>query len=231
MKVQNEFSRYADQYGNYNIIQEKVVSKLLDDLNEHPQRILDLGCGKGALFSAIDWQVEHFVGVDFAPGMLELHPKEGDNVGVLECVYGDFNDLALFEQLSYSAFDRIFSASALQWADDLETVFCNIASLKRPVSLAIFSGSTFKTLFETADIKPLLRSSEEVTSMAKRYFNAEVETVRYKLGFDSVREMFRYIKRSGVSGNRNLLGYKEMKKLMSSYPLDYLEFEVIFIKS
>ena len=48
MKIQSEFSRYADQYGNYNIIQEKVVTKLLDDLDEHPRRILDLGCGKGA---------------------------------------------------------------------------------------------------------------------------------------------------------------------------------------
>ncbi len=231
MKVQSEFSKYADQYGNYNIIQDKVVAKLLNDLDEQPRSILDLGCGKGALFSAIDWKVEHFVGVDFAPGMLELHPKEGDNVNVLECVYGDFNDATLFEQLSYSGFERIFSASALQWAENLEIVFSNIASLHKPVSLAIFSGSTFKTLFKAADVKPLLRSSDEVEALAKRYFNANIEIVQYKLEFDSVREMFRYIKRSGVSGNRNLLGYKEMKKLMNSYPLDYLEFEVVFIKS
>lgn len=231
MKVQSEFSKYADQYGNYNIIQEKVVRKLLNDLQEQPRRILDLGCGKGALFSAIDWDVEHFVGVDFAPGMLELHPKEGDNVEVLECVYGDFNDVTLFEQLSYNDFDRIFSASALQWADDLENVFRNIAYLKKPVSLAIFSGSTFKTLFETAGVKPLLRSSDEVEELAKRYFNAKIKIVQYQLAFDSVREMFRYIKRSGVSGNRNLLGYKEMKTLMNSYPLDYLEFEVVFIQT
>jgi len=231
MKIQSEFSKYADQYGNYNIIQEKVVTKLLDDLSEQPRRILDLGCGKGALFSAIDWKVDHFVGVDFAPGMLELHPKEGENVSVLECVYGDFNDAALFEQLSYNGFDRIFSASALQWAENLENVFKNIASLQKPVSLAIFSGSTFKTLFETAGVTPLLRSSDEVEALAKCYFNAKVEIVQYKLEFDSVREMFRYIKKSGVSGNRNLLGYKEMKKLMESYPLDYLEFEVVFIKN
>ena len=231
MKIQSEFSKYADQYGNYNIIQEKVVAKLLNDLDEQPRRILDLGCGKGALFSAIDWNVDHFVGVDFAPGMLELHPKEGSNVNVLECIYGNFNDAALFEQLSYDGFDRIFSASALQWADNLENVFKNIASLQRPISLAIFSGSTFKTLFETAGVTPLLRSSDEVERLAKRYFNAKIEVVQYKLAFDSVREMFRYIKRSGVSGNRNLLGYKEMKKLMNSYPLDYLEFEVVFIKN
>jgi malonyl-CoA O-methyltransferase len=231
MKVQSEFSRYAEQYGNYSIIQEKVVRKLLDDLKEKPKNILDLGCGKGALFSAIDWKMEHFVGVDFAHRMLELHPKEGENVDQLECIYGDFNESALFEQLSLIDFDRIFSASALQWAEDLEMVFSRIASLKTPLSLAIFTGSTFKTLFETAGIAPLLRGSDEIASLAKRYFNADIEVVRYQLAFDSVREMFRYIKRSGVSGNRNLLGYKEMKKLMESYPLDYLEFEVVFIQT
>ena len=231
MKVQREFSRYADDYGNYNIIQEQVVAKLINDLQSRPEHILDLGCGEGALFNAIDWHVEHFVGVDFAQRMLELHPKEALHAELVECVYGDFNDPNLFEALSFYEFERIFSASALQWAEDLEGVFKNIASLHRPLSLAIFSGSTFKTLFETAGISPLLRSSEELSSLSRRYFNAEVEVMQYKLEFDSVREMFRYIKRSGVSGNRNLLGFKEMKKLMHEYPLNYLEFEVVFIQN
>ncbi len=231
MKIQSEFSRYAEQYGNYNIIQEKVVAKLLADLSDKPEHIVDLGCGKGALVSAIDWPVAHFVGVDFAPRMLELHPKAKENVGLIECIYGDFSDKTLYEQLAYHPIERIFSASALQWADDLERVFGHIASLKRPISLAIFSGSTFKTLFETAGIRPLLRSSDEVIRLSERYFDAKIEVVQYKLEFASVREMFRYIKRSGVSGKRNLLGYKEMKMLMQRYPLDYLEFEVVFIQN
>jgi len=231
MKVQNEFSKYAEQYGNYNIIQEKVVQRLLADLSERPRSILDLGCGKGALFNAVDWELEHFVGVDFAPRMLELHPKARHNVQVVECIYGDFNDAMLFEQLSCYHFDRIFSASALQWADDLERVFKNIALLKRPLSLAIFSGSTFKTLFETAGVEPLLRSTATLQQLSRDHFHVEPTVVQYKLAFDSVREMFRYIKRSGVSGNRNILGFKEMKKLMEHYPLDYLEFEVVFIES
>jgi malonyl-CoA O-methyltransferase len=41
--------------------------------------------------------------------------------------------------------------------------------------------------------------------------------------------MFRYIKGSGVSGSRNLLSFKDMKRLMKEYPLNYLEFEVAFI--
>ncbi len=231
MKVQQEFSKYAQQYGNYNIIQEKVVQKLLRDLDDKPTHILDLGCGKGALIDAIEWEVEHFVGVDFAPKMLELHPKISHYVETVECIYGDFNDPTLFLELSYQQFDRVFSASALQWAEDLEGVFKNIASLKRPLSLAIFTADTFKMLFETADVAPLLRTKEAVNSLSLKYFGVEVERVEYKLEFASVREMFQYIKRSGVSGNRNVLGFKEMKKLMHTYPLNYLEFEVVFIKS
>ena len=231
MKVQREFSKYAEDYGNYNIIQEQVVSKLISDLISKPEHILDLGCGEGALFNAIDWPVDHFVGVDFAHRMLELHPKEAPNAELVECIYGDFNDPLLFETLSFYEFERIFSASALQWADNLDGVFKNIRSLHRPLSLAIFSGSTFKTLFETAGIEPLLRSGAEVKALAEQYFDANIEIVEYQLSFDSVREMFRYIKRSGVSGNRNLLGYKEMRHLMQVYPLDYLEFEVVFIQN
>jgi malonyl-CoA O-methyltransferase len=43
--------------------------------------------------------------------------------------------------------------------------------------------------------------------------------------------MFQYIKRSGVSGGEKQLGFKEIKVLMNSYPLDYLEFEVLFVNT
>jgi malonyl-CoA O-methyltransferase len=43
--------------------------------------------------------------------------------------------------------------------------------------------------------------------------------------------MFRYIKKSGVSGGEKQLSYKETRHLMETYPLDYLEFEVLFVKA
>jgi malonyl-CoA O-methyltransferase len=43
--------------------------------------------------------------------------------------------------------------------------------------------------------------------------------------------MLRYIKRSGVSGGRNVLGVTQMRRLMERYPLEYLEFEVLFIRT
>jgi len=227
MKISSQFSKYASHYDSYNIIQESVVKKLLLDLKCKPKKILDLGCGSGSLCKAIDWEYESFTGVDFAPGMLELHPK-AENI---ECIYGDFNDKRLFENLQTYQYDYIFSASALQWAENLEDVFKSIKLLNTPFSFAIFTSGTFETLNKTASLEPLLKSSQEIKNLVNKYFDVKFEVVKYSLEFESTREMFRYIKKSGVSGSRNLLSYKQTKKLMKEYPLNYLEFEVVFVTS
>lgn len=95
MRVSSEFSKYASHYGSRNIIQNKVIDKLLSLVEQEPKNILDLGCGSGALCKKIIWDYKHFTGIDFATGMLELHPKSDK----IESIYGDFNDEALFENL------------------------------------------------------------------------------------------------------------------------------------
>ncbi len=227
MKVSSEFSKYAIHYGSHNIIQDKVASKLISFVKSEPKRILDLGCGSGALCKKIDWNYKRFTGVDFAPGMLELHPKSKR----IESIYGDFNDERLFENLLTYSYDYILSASALQWSQDLESSFKHIQSFNAPIALAIFTANTFKTLNETASLPPMLRSAQEIERLQQKYFKADFEIVNYKLEFDSVRDIFRYIKQSGVSGSRKALDYKQTKKLMREYPLNYLEFEVAFIYS
>jgi len=230
MNVSKEFSKYATSYNSYNIIQDKVIKHLLQKLPsnlEKPKHILDLGCGSGSLCKQIDWEYESFRGVDFASGMLALHPRSKS----IECIYGDFNDNELFDSLKDKKYDRIFSASALQWALDLDKVFKKIKELNAPLSLAIFTSGTFKTLNKTASLDPLLKSAQEIEKLYKRYFDLDVERVQYKLEFESTREMFQYIKKSGVSGSRKILGYKQTKELIKNYPLTYLEFEVVFLSS
>ena len=225
MKISSEFSKYAIDYNSYNIVQQKVADKLLSFIKTKPKIILDLGCGSGTLTNKISWNYEKIVVVDFALGMLDLHPKDNN----IECIYGDFNDEKLFERLNKYSFDYLLSASALQWADDLDKTFQQLQSFHTPVALAIFTANTFKTLYKTAGLQPLLIDTCELDRLQKKYFNANFEVVRYNLEFENVREMFRYIKKSGVSGSRNVLSYKEMKKLMQEYPHNYLEFEVAFI--
>ncbi|MCF6205838.1 MAG: methyltransferase domain-containing protein [Sulfurovum sp.] len=225
MKIQREFSQNARAYDEVNVIQKKVVQELLKKIDDTPRRLLDIGCGNGTLFKAIDWQIETFVGMDFAEGMLTLHPKKN---GVI-LLQRDFNTPDAFKGLEGHRFERIVSASALQWATDLNATLEAIAAMNAPVSLAIFTSGTFKILYQTAGLSPILRDRETVISLLNSHFGGEIQLLHYTLGFDSVREMFRYMKRSGVGAGRNVLGYSEMKHLMETYPLDHLEYEIVLL--
>jgi len=225
MKIQQSFSQNAQDYEQVNIIQTRVLEALIAKIEGTPSSILDIGCGSGGVYKAITWELSSFVGIDFAEGMIALHPK-GEHITLLR---EDFNDPDAFDRLSAYRFDRIISSSALQWAEDLDATLGNIAALGAPVSLSVFTSNTFKTLYETAELPPLLRSREEVISLLKKHFDGEIETVNYTLAFDSVREMFRYMKRSGVGAGRNVLGYKMMKRVMEEYPLDHLEYEIVLL--
>lgn len=225
--IQKEFSRFAHEYGKYNIIQDKVAQKLVEDVKERPKNILDLGCGRGAIFKKIDWTYEKFTGVDFSPTMLQLHPKNEK----VECKEGNFNEEKLFKELVKNSYDRVFSASSLQWAENLDKTLYQISQLHAPISFAIFTSNTFKTLLETAGIDSPLRCQDEVSCLIKQYFHCDIETISYELSFDSVEDIFTYIKKSGVSGGRNALTYKQMKDLIKNYPNKTLEFEVLFAKN
>ncbi len=225
-RVNSEFSRFAHSYGEYNTIQQIVAKKLIDS-GKGAKNILDLGCGRGAIYSLIDWEIESFMGVDFSSSMLSLHPRDKSTI----LYRGDFNDSNLYDYLQNYSFDHIYSSSALQWADDLDSVMKNLSMLDAPLSLAIFTSNTFASLHRCASIEPILRSSDEVGAILERYFDGKIEIERYILEFDSTLDALRYIKKSGVSGGKNLLDYKSTKKLLSDYDIGYLEFEVLYFYS
>lgn len=225
MKIKTQFSSSANSYENYSIIQSRAIDKLLAEIDHSPARILDLGCGTGRLFKAVNWPIESFVAVDFSEEMLAEHPQ----TEAVTCIEGDFDDPALFAQLADYSIDRVFAASSLQWATDMHATFSWIKELGAPVSLAIFTADTFREIFKTAGIPPLLRTADEVAGLADEVFDARHEVIHYTLDFDNTLEMLRYIKRSGVSGARNILDYRATKRLIEEYPLDHLEFEVLYI--
>ena len=227
MSVALEFSKHSLTYGKYNIIQKRVRDEVLSNFYSNAEIIADLGCGEGALYKALTKKPKKFIAIDFAEGMLELHPK-GEGV---ELHRADFNNDEIFHYLQSQNIEYLFSLSALQWAQDIERVFQNIASLECDFSLAIFTSATFKTLHQTAGLKPLLKSAHELEDLAKKHLSVESYTKSYTLKFENTREMLRYIKKSGVSGSRNVLTLSQTRALMREYPLNYLEFEVLFLRA
>ncbi len=229
--VVQEFSRFAHLYDQHNMIQTKVAKRLVEKL---PHRdygsVLDLGCGSGEVFknmekSAIEYEV--FTAFDSSLEMLALHPK----IGQVETICGDFNDLHFPELFSDKSYDLVLSSSALQWSADLDFTLATISRLSKRLHAAIFTSNTFKTLHQTAGVTSPIYSSETLQEKLSKYYDElHFELHTYTLQFASVREMFKYIKKSGVSSGEKKLSFKETKALMKKYPLDYLEFEVLFVE-
>jgi len=230
-KVINQFSRFAKAYDQYNIIQSEVAKTLVSSLPLKAYRtIIDIGAGSGKVYQSLfaqDISFEHFIALDSSLEMLEIHP-EGN---CIEKICGDFNKVETFKKLSGQKETVLLSSSALQWSKDLDFTIPQLAALSSRAYFAIFTSNTFKTLHQCAGVNSPIYSTEVLKKAIDICYNATYEVHQYKLYFESVYEMFRYIKKSGVSGGEKRLGYKETKALMKHYPLDYLEFEVLFVKA
>lgn len=230
--VVQEFSRFAHQYNQYNMIQAKVADTLVQGIPfVKYKNVIDIGCGSGSVlhnFQAQDISVEHFIAIDFAQAMLDIHPT----YPYVSKICTNFSEEIFLSMLPRRKFDLLVSSSALQWSENIDLSIKMIASLSGDFHAAIFTSNTFKTLHNVARLKSPIHTIETLQSTIKKYYeNVHFKVHQYQLSFSTTREMFKYIKQSGVSSGEKKLSYKKMKQIMAEYPLDYLEFEVLFIKT
>lgn len=229
--VIKEFSRFSKDYNSYNQIQAQVAKQLIDKLpHDHYAAIADIGCGTGALYNCLinsEISFERLIALDASEQMLLLHPS--DKRAITQ--YFDFNEPSSFASIK-DKFDLVLSSSALQWSKDLDWTISQLVHMGDNFYGAIFTSNTFKTLHETASVKSPIYSANDIKkAFDKSYKDTQYDIYRYKLYFDSPKDLFNYIKKSGVSGGEQKLSYKQTKILMREYPLDYLEFEVVFIEA
>ncbi|MBL0686240.1 MAG: methyltransferase [Sulfurospirillum sp.] len=226
MKHIKEFSKQADSYDANSNIQKRVSTYLLSKVTSSPKKILDLGCGTGDINRKIDWKYTKFIGVDSAYGMCEKHPKSL----AISVLNSNFED-KIFQKdiLNKAPFDLVISSSALQWADDIEKLIKFTSLLTQNIAFAIFTCNTFKDIYNISGLEIFLPDKKELLKITKKYFNITHETKRYRLEFNDNMSMFRYIKKSGISGGERRLTVAQTKKIIKNYPLTYLEFEVLFV--
>jgi len=226
-----EFSRFAHEYDTYNVIQAEVAKSLVEQLpSSHYTTLIDIGCGSGEVYKNLEKNnvsFDHLIALDSSQEMLKIHPSSKK----IEKRCADFNNLQTFENISLAPESLVLSSSALQWSKDLDFTLSEISKKSSNAYFAIFTSNTFKTLHETAKITSPIYSASVLREAIEKYYHAVFELKEYRLSFESIREMFNYIKKSGVSGGEKQLTYKQTKQLMKTYPLDYLEFEVLFVKA
>jgi len=224
--VNNEFSKYSQQYNNYNLIQQIAAKALVRDVKNKASNILELGCGSGQVYKNINWPLISYTALDFSQNMCDLHPKE-EHISV-RCL--NFDQEEFFDFLKNKKYDLVLSSSALQWSSQLDRIVKQVSQVTNEFHAVLFTSNTFKTIQKITKVKSPILDETHIKETFSHYFSCEFETIEYKLEFSSKKELFDYIKKSGVSGASTLI-YKEAKNLYKNYDLNYLEFEVIYIKA
>lgn len=227
MSVKNQFSKYAKDYKNHNIIQQIVAKSLVRELKTKPKRILELGCGSGQVYNHISWDLDFYKAIDFSASMCELHPR-AKNVEI-KCF--DFDTVEFLNDIKNDTYDIVLSSSALQWSKDLSKIIKQLSLITKEINAVLFTSNTFKTIQNITKTKSPILDEQSIKEAFIKYFKCEFETIMYKLEFDNKKDLFDYIKKSGVSGANESLDFKNAKKLYKEYNINYLEFEVIFVKT
>lgn len=231
--IAQSFSRAASHYDSVAHVQRQVGATMLAVLASHPDKVgaaLDIGCGTGALTTALSAHASHITALDLAPGMLEV-ARHNDQAGVIsEFICGDA------EQLPFQPeqFDLVFSSFALQWCEDLDQVLQDVFDILKPGGRFVFSIPVENTLRE---LKLSWQKAESRYQHVNEFLSLEdakatIEDSPFTLlqwqekldvvFYESVRELTRELKTLGahqVTSNRaqTLTGKKTVFQMMSNY--------------
>jgi malonyl-CoA O-methyltransferase len=138
--VVQSFDRASASYDAAAALQERVRNELLERIEElklSPLAILDLGAGTGHASRALKRRCPKslVVAADIAPGMLDRAKAQSRWLRRFERVRADAYSLPFRE----ASIDLVFSSLMLQWCDDLDAVFTEIARVLKPGGALVFS--------------------------------------------------------------------------------------------
>jgi malonyl-CoA O-methyltransferase len=147
--VAQAFDRASTGYDAAAALQERVRNELVERLAElklEPSSILDLGAGTGHASRALKRRYPKAltVAADIAAGMLVRAKAQSRWLRRFERVRADAYSLPFRD----GCFDLVFSSLMLQWCDDLDVVFAEIARVLKPGGVLLFSTFGPGTLAE-----------------------------------------------------------------------------------
>ncbi|HTU65913.1 MAG TPA: malonyl-ACP O-methyltransferase BioC [Steroidobacteraceae bacterium] len=147
--VATAFDRASRGYDAAAALQQRVRDGLLDRLDDFrlsPASILDLGAGTGHSTRALKRKYPGalVIAADIATGMLERAKEQSRWMRRFERVRADAYTLPF----RGASFDLVFSSLMLQWCDDLDAVYAEIARVLKPGGLLLFSTFGPDTLLE-----------------------------------------------------------------------------------
>ena len=235
-RVRASFDRAAQTYDAAAILQKLVRTEMLSRLDLvkiKPQVILDAGCGTGHGSFALQkkFSSAHVVSLDIALGMLQ---KTQQQQPLLNKIFKQKNLIcADIEHLpiANSSLGMVWSNLALQWCNDLDGAFNQIARVLQPNGLLMFSTFGPDTLKElraatnngNTHVSRFIDMHDIGDALTRAGFSAPVLDVEhYTLTYDDVKAVMRDLKAIGAHNAtegraRGLQGRGFLQQLAQNY--------------
>ncbi|MFT5398339.1 MAG: malonyl-CoA O-methyltransferase [Planctomycetota bacterium] len=232
--VKKFFNRAAKSYDNSAILQEEVLSRLLQRLQyirHQPATIVDIGTGTGRAISGLQkaYPRARVYSIDIAIEMLGQARARYRFLSKPRLINADM------EQLPFAAasFDLVFSSLALQWSNDLSATLAGLARIGKPGSLLLFASFGPGTLKELdaswRAIDPMPRVHQFVDMhdvgdalIAAGYSQPVVDSETIRMEYGEFRKLLDDLKNIGATNadnnrSRGLMTPGKLKRLEQSY--------------
>ena len=235
-RVRASFDRAANTYDAAAILQKLVRDEMLSRLSLvkiKPAAILDAGCGTGHGSFALQKRFgkAQVYSLDIALGMLQKtksqQPLWNKLFGKQHLVCADIENLPI----ASASMGLVWSNLALQWCNDLDGAFSEVARVLQPNSLFMFSTfgpDTLKELRAASNnghthVSRFIDMHDIGDALTRAGFSAPVLDVeRYTLTYDDVKSVMTDLKAIGAHNatfgrNRGLAGKSFLQNLTQHY--------------
>lgn len=225
--------RAAATYDEFAVLQARVRRQLADRLDWiafTPETVLDLGCGTGhgAIALAARWPGARVIAADASPGMLAQAARH-DEACRCERLCADARALPLAD----ASVDLVFCNLMLQWCDDLDAAFAEVARVLQPRGLFTFTTLGPDTLAELRDAWRAADDGEHVIPFTDMHDIGDglvraglaepvLDVVRYTLTYPDLGALVRDLKATGAQNAlagraRGLAGRTRLAALERGY--------------
>jgi malonyl-CoA O-methyltransferase len=235
-RVRTSFNRAADSYDAAAVLQKRVREEMLDRLsliNISPQAILDAGCGTGMGSFALQkkFKSAQMVSLDIAFNMLQKTASQQPWLQKLlhkpQLICADIESLPI----ANNSINLLWSNLALQWCNDLDAAFNEVARVLQPEGLFIFSTfgpDTLKELRAASNnghthVSRFIDMHDIGDALTRAGFSAPVLDVEhYTLTYDNVKGVMTDLKSIGAHNAtqgraRGLQGKGFLQNLTQNY--------------
>lgn len=264
-EVRRAFDRAAASYDAHAVLQRVVCDRLLERLDYmklQPARVLDVGCGTGYGLAQLRerYAAASLHALDIAPAMLAAArtrlPQAGWAQRALQRLAPPVNATHLVcadmvrLPLAANSMNLVWSSLALQWAQDLETVFAGLHRTLAPGGLllfATFGPDTLKELrsaFGAIDDAPHVNRFTDLHDIGDMlvhagFANPVMEMEMLTLTYADLKTLMRDLKAIGAHNaaaarRRGLFGKSAWARLEAAYEAQRVDgrlpatFEVVY---